>query len=258
MQLAETFDQVADLYDATRPGYPAALFEALVRACGLEPGDPVLEIGCGSGQATQGLLRQGLAVTALDPGPELIRRARRRFGDLDDLAFVTSKFEDWTPPRNAFRLVASAQAWHWIPQEIGFLKAAEALAPGGVLAVFGNVPAPPSDEDLAVLAPIFARHAPKLWAPPPEDWYLPTGPVAGLFAISGRFAPAAHAAFPWTWRKTVAQHLDFLRSRSDYQMVAAGPREALLAEIGEVLRARGEDIEAPYEAHLYWARRSGG
>ncbi len=82
MQLAETFDQVADLYDATRPGYPTALFETLVRAGGLEPGDPVLEVGCGTGQATEGLRRQGLALTALDPGPDLIRHARRRFGDI--------------------------------------------------------------------------------------------------------------------------------------------------------------------------------
>jgi SAM-dependent methyltransferase len=259
MQLAETFDHVADLYDASRPGYPRALFDTLMRAGRLEPGDPVLEVGCGTGQATEGLRRRGLAVTGLDPGPELVRHARRRFGDTDDLDFVTARFEDWTPPREAFRMVASAQAWHWIPPGIAFAKAAQALAPGGLLAVFGNVPAPPPDADLAALAPLFARHAPKLWNLPPESWYLPQGPVAGLFAISGLFEAVHHAAFPWTWRKSVREHLDFLRSRSDYQMVEAGSREALLAEIGALLRARsGEDLELAYEAHLYWARRRPG
>ena len=255
MRLAETFNHVADLYDATRPSYPDALFETLVGAAGLEAGDPVLEVGCGTGRGDWGPAPRGLAVTALDPGPELVRHARRRFGDHDDLVFVTAKFEDWEPPRAAFRMVASAQAWHWIPSPTAFAKAAEALAPGGVLAVFGNAPAALSEADLEILAPIFARRAPTLWVPPPESWYLPQGPVAGLFAISGLFELAEHATFPWTWRTTVAEHLDFLRSRSDYQMVAADRREALLAEIGEALRARrGEPLELAYETHLYWAR----
>ena len=80
MQLAETFDHVADLYDAARPGYPAALFETLVRAGRLEPGDPVLEVGGGTGQSTQGLRRQGLALVQRVERrvihPQAVRRAK--------------------------------------------------------------------------------------------------------------------------------------------------------------------------------------
>jgi SAM-dependent methyltransferase len=256
MRQAETFDQVAELYDAARPGYPAALFEALTDAAGLAPGDPVLEVGCGTGKATEGLRALGLAVTALDPGENLIRQAKLRFGEADDLLFVTETFEAWDAPPEAFRLVASAQAWHWIPPEASFPKAAETLAPGGVLAVFGNCPGDLPLDVADALASVFARHRVPRPATVPEVGYRPDGPLAGLYAASGRFEPAQHALFPWTWRKTVDQHMDFVRSRSDIQMIPAAIREPLLADLEPALRAAmGDDLVLPYEAHLYWARK---
>jgi SAM-dependent methyltransferase len=258
MQLKDTFDTVADLYDAVRPTYPAALFEAIAAEAAIEPGDWALEVGCGSGQATRGLLELGLTVTALDPGPALIFNARRRYAGVEAVDFVTAPFEAWSTPARAFRLVASAQAWHWIDPDIAFAKAAHTLEPGGVLAVFGNVPLPAPPELLARLAPIFARHPPELWGPPPESWYLPEGPVAGLFAASGRFEPAAHRVFPWTWRKSLAEHLDFLRSRSDYQMIPGERREALLSDLAAALADQPPELAIGYEAHLYLARRLEG
>jgi SAM-dependent methyltransferase len=258
MQLKDTFDTVADLYDAVRPSYPTALFEAVAAAAAIEPGDWALEVGCGSGQATSGLLAVGLTVTALDPGPALIAAARRRYAGIEAVDFVTAPFEAWTPPARAFRVVASAQAWHWIDPAIAFAKAADALEPGGVLAVFGNVPVPIAPELLERVAPIYADRGLDVRTPPPESWYLPHGPIADLFAASGRFEPATHQAFPWTWRKTLAEHLDFLRSRSDHQMLPAGDLESLLADLAVALADQPPELAIEYESHLYWARRREG
>jgi SAM-dependent methyltransferase len=258
MRQAEIFDQVAELYDAARPSYPQALFQTLAREAGLAPGDRVLEVGCGTGKATQGLIDLGLVVTALDPGENLLRQARRRFGDAQDLVFVQAPFETWDAPAAAFRLVASAQAWHWIPSEASFPKAAAALAPGGVLAVFANCPSDLSQDAADALASVFARHGLPRPGPPPETGYRPDGPMTGQFAASGLFEPARHALFHWTWRKTVAQHMAFLRSRSDIQLIPAATREPLLADLGPALRAAmGDELALPYESHLYWARKAG-
>ena len=257
MRQSETFDRVAELYDAARPSYPVALFQALAHAAGLVPGDPVLEVGCGTGKATAGLLTLGLAVTALDPGENLIQQAKRRFGEAEGLLFVTEPFERWAAPAEAYRLVASAQAWHWIPPEASFPKAADALKPGGVLGVFGNCPCDLPPEVADALAAPFVRHGLPRPKTLPEVAYRPTGPLAELFAASGRFEPARHAVFPWVWRKTVDQHMDFLRSRSDIQMIPAETREALLADLGPALRAAmGDDLALHYETHLYWALKS--
>lgn len=47
-----TFDQVADLYDRHRPGYSEALFDDLARWSAIPDRARMLEIGCGTGQAS--------------------------------------------------------------------------------------------------------------------------------------------------------------------------------------------------------------
>jgi SAM-dependent methyltransferase len=250
MDLRDTFDTVADVYDAARPGYPAGLFADIAETTGLEPGDAVLEVGCGSGQATEGLLGLGAYVTALDPGPALIAAAKARFAGRGGVRFVTARFEAWTPPARAFRLVAAAQAWHWVPPAEGFARAAAALQPGGWLAIFGHAPVgfPKSFTDAA--QPLYMRFAPELWAPPPESWYLPPGPVSGLIATSGAFAPPVHRAHPWTWRHTPDSFRAFLTSRSDVQVLPTGRREPLIDGLARIVADQG-GLAIGYESHLY-------
>ena len=61
-RLRSTFDAVATLYDQARPGHPERLFDDLASLSGTEPGAKVLEIGCGTAQATVPLARRGYHV----------------------------------------------------------------------------------------------------------------------------------------------------------------------------------------------------
>ena len=251
-----SFDAVADLYDAARPGYPDALFEHLIKAAGARSGASVLEVGCGTGKATEGFLQRGLKVLAVEPGAQLIAAAKRRTGGSGDAVFVQSTFEAFEPtPDQLFPLIAAAQAWHWVAPEIGFAKAADLLRPGGTLAVFGNVPVgvPPALE--ASLATIYNRHAPDLAGHPGEGWYLPQGPVPALFAASGRFEPAMHLVYSWDQSMTAAQFAGFLASRSSVLVLDQPVREALLNEVVEVVEAFGGAFDLAYQTHLHHARR---
>jgi len=252
MDQRDTFDAVAEVYDAARRGYPPALFADIAEISGLEPGDAVLEVGCGSGQATQDLMALGGYVTALDPGAALVATARRRLAGRGGVSFVTARFEDWTPPARAFRLVAAAQAWHWVPAAGAFAQAARALAPGGWLAIFGSAPVRFPQAFLKAAEPLYMRHASELWAPPPESWYLPQGPLGGLIAASGRFGPQVRRAYPWTWRHTADSFRAFLTSRSDFQVIPPAPREALIGGLAGIVAALG-GLDIAYESHLYMA-----
>lgn len=249
------FDGMAQAYDAWRPGYPDALFADLAAEAGLTEADRILELGCGAGQATAGLAALGVPLLALDPGPELIRAARARVGQAPHVAFAETTFEDWPLQTAAFRLVAAAQAWHWIDPGVRFEKAARALVPGGVLAVIGNVPMPAPADFIQAIEPLFARHAPHLWGPPPEAWYLPTGPLPELFPTAQRFGPLVHRAYPYSIVHTRESFEGLHRSFSYYRALPQADREALIGGMGDLVEARGGEFRMDYQAHLYMAHR---
>ncbi|MFF0791644.1 hypothetical protein [Streptomyces spiralis] len=51
--LGRLFDEVPELYDRVRPGYPDELFADLAGVTGLDETSSVLEVGCGTGHATR-------------------------------------------------------------------------------------------------------------------------------------------------------------------------------------------------------------
>jgi SAM-dependent methyltransferase len=232
-----------------RPTYPDELYDDLANVVG-GAGERVLEVGCGSGQATLGLLNRGWEVVAVDPGDDLVALAKARVSG--KVSFYVARFEAFDPPAGSFRLVASAQAWHWIDPAVSFPKAAAALEPGGWLAVFGHVPMSPSANILERLEPVYHKIAPDLWRPPPQAWYLPEGPVRGLFDASGLFGPVAHRSYTWSEQVTPEAFIRQLRTRSDYNLIDADRRDRLLAEVEKVLIPLGE-LSLTNETHLYRA-----
>jgi ubiquinone/menaquinone biosynthesis C-methylase UbiE len=70
-RLRSTFDRAALLYDKVRPGYPEELSEDLLSLSGIPAGGRVLEVGCGTGQATLPLARHGYGMLCVELGENL-------------------------------------------------------------------------------------------------------------------------------------------------------------------------------------------
>jgi SAM-dependent methyltransferase len=250
-----TFDGVAALYGDARPTYPEPVFDDIAAFAGLDGRDAVLEIGCGTGQATRGFARHGFSILALDPGTDLIGIARKNLQEFLNVRLAETTFEAWPGETAAFKLVMAAQSLHWVAPEVRFAKTAEQLVPGGTLAVFGNVPMPPAPPLAAEFAHLYTHYAPSLAGPPAEAWYLPDGPFAKLLGESKYFEPAMHRCYPWSRMHSAASYTDLLRTLSSYRLLADDRREALLAAIAEVITAHGGEFELRYETHLYLAKR---
>ena len=158
-QLRTTFSEAAELYDRMRPSYPRAVFEELAEFGRLGPGSRVLEIGCGTGQATLPLAQRGYRVAAVELGAELAAIARRKLAPFPRVEVVVSDFEDWstpwseaergpapwseaergsTPwseaergllPADPFDAVVSATAFHWLDPAVRVARSAATLRP---------------------------------------------------------------------------------------------------------------------------------
>ncbi len=141
------FDLAAEDYQRTRPVCPPALFDDLIELAGLQAGDRVLEIGCGTGQATVPLAERGLAVTAVELGAGLAAVARHRLAAFPAAEVVTAAFEDW-PARGApFDAVVAVSSLHWIDPHLRYAKPHELLRPGRAMAVAGCMWAQPADAE---------------------------------------------------------------------------------------------------------------
>jgi SAM-dependent methyltransferase len=124
-------DQARD-YDRHRPRYPEGVFDDIVTIAGVRPGTKAIEIGAGTGIATEPLVDRGLALTAIEPAAEMAAVAEAKLAGRASI-FV-GRFEDYRT-QSPVQLVAAFNAWHWMEPTLAVDRVAEAIVPNGFLAL---------------------------------------------------------------------------------------------------------------------------
>lgn len=127
------FDTAADVYDRTRPDYPPQLYAALAELTGLPlAGATVVEVGAGTGIATEQLTARGANVLALDLSLAMLRCHR-----LPGRA-AAGRAEALPVRDSCADLVCYATAFHWADGDAAGAEARRVLRPRGALAVWWN------------------------------------------------------------------------------------------------------------------------
>jgi len=98
-----------------------------------------LEIGCGTGAFARALARRCKRVVALDLSAEMIRAARSRSSQLENLEFQLADAMTWEFPQSHFDFVCSIATLHHLEQRELLLKIKNALNPRGILVVLDLV-----------------------------------------------------------------------------------------------------------------------
>lgn len=245
--LGQVFNEVPELYDRVRPGYPDELFAELVAITGMDERSSVLEVGCGTGQATRSLATLGCSLTAVEPGEGMAALARQRLANFPNVEVETSSFEEWDDRGRRFDVLVAAAAWHWVDPSIGWRRAREVLHQGGWMALIGNIVVrrPGDHEVYAETADLHERFAPGNpdWGHPPlEDEVRTSGEGWGLVEDPcALFGPTIVRWYPTVQWFDGTGFADHLRSTSPYRRLDSEIREPLLDAIAEGIRMRMGD-----------------
>jgi len=272
------FDEMAAEYDRHRPAYPDELLDRACQVAGIGSGDRVLEVGCGTGQLTRGLVARGLRVTAVEPGKSLIALARRNLDGAGAVEFVNARFEDALLPAEQFQAVFCASAFHWVDPAVGWRKAADVLVPGGTLALvsyFGLEEPRTKDDQEAALAAV-RKVAPDIAADWPAYRDLDAtiagverrrGNVSAAWAwlgsydigqdYAGRlFGDVQVAVTPKLTEHTPGELNAVVRTMSFYARLSPDQRQALEREYEAIYERLGRPIRASTVAALVMAQRA--
>jgi len=273
----KVFDEIAAEYDRHRPAYPDELIDQACRVAGIGSGDDVLEVGCGTGQLTRGLVARGLHVTAVEPGKSLIALARQNLEGAGEVEFVNAQFEDALLPREQFTAVFSASAFHWVDPKVSWQRAADVLVPGGTLALmqYCGIEEPRSKPDQEAALAAIRKIAPDIAANWPvyrdldatlagmeqrrsnvsEVWaWLGSYDIGQDYA--GRLFGDVQVAFmPKLIEQTPDQLNAVLRTMSFYARLSPAQRHALEREYEAIYERLGRPIRASTVTALVTAPR---
>lgn len=237
--LETTFNTVVEQYDRMRPTYVEALYDDIWNYGGLGENITAVEVGIGTGQATQPVLNRGAAVTAVELGADLAAFCAKKFADNPRFKVVNLPFQDFEAPEGSVDLIYSASAFHWIPEEIGYTKVFEMLRPGGVFARFANHPYKDKEKEALhdAMQALYAKFMPRSKLSPEYS----EAEARARAAVGARygFVDIQYRLYKRTRTFTAQQYTDLLGTYSDHIALGEEKRNEFFALIREEINRFG-------------------
>jgi SAM-dependent methyltransferase len=250
-----TFDDVAQIYHDVRPGYPAQLFDDIVSLSGIPSGGRILEVGCGPGKATIPFAKRGYAMLCLELGQTLAALAAENCRAYPGVEIQNFAFEDWPVEMASFDLFISAQAFHWIPPEIGYARAATALNGTGSLALFWSQHPLWDTPIRRALDRVYRDKAPQMADDAEKNSpEILTKRTVNDINASGYYQDLLVKHYPWSERYTADHYVKLLNTYSDHRNLPDEKKRDLFGAIHELIERFGGMIEIPYVTVLYLAQ----
>ena len=242
------YSGVAAVYDRLRPGYSSTLIDQVLEITQLSPGSNLLEIGAGPGTATVSFAPLGCSMLCLEPNSDFYQLAQRNCQAYPNVKIHNTSFEEWELEPEEFDAILSATAFHWIPAEIRFLKAAQALRDRGYLILLWNTGLEPEPEIQAELQNIYQDYVPD-FVPyeglATQQQHLQS--FGQMILDSGYFQNLVSQAYVCTAHYAITDYLLLLSTYSPYLNLETQAREALFASLKTKLEQQG-----PGQIKLYY------
>ncbi|MBQ1431656.1 MAG: methyltransferase domain-containing protein [Ruminococcus sp.] len=230
------FDSIPDQFDKWRIHYSSELFEYLIRYAGIGEGVKVLELGPGTGQATDPILDTGCDYTAIELGKNFSDILMKKYGTRDNYNLINDDFiiHDFDDER--FDLIYSAATIQWIPENIAFGKTFELLKSGGMLAMmFLHGDYQSADPELyADIQKVYDKYF-----KPPTDY------KSGFIydnAVNYGFTELETKYFKGRREYTADEYIQYIGTHSDHITLKEPYRTPFFEGIYDAVKAHGDKI----------------
>ena len=217
----------------------------------------MLEIGCGTGQATLPLAQRGYSMLCVELGEGLAAAARGKLAPFPNVEVLHANFEVWEPQRAGFDAIVAFTAFHWIDPALRFEKSARLLRPSGSLALVGtlHVQRPGGDtfwvevqDDYDAVVPSDENGPPPL----PDE----IEDLRAEIEASGRFEYVGVRRYVWDLDYTADDYISLLDTYSGHRALDDERRMRLYDLIRGRIEARpGGRVTKTYLTILNVARR---
>lgn len=251
------YSPAAEAYNKTRPRYPKDLIREVVERVQLSSNSKILEVGCGPGTATVAFAQLGCLMRCLEPNPDFYQLAQQNCKQYPNVEIQNTSFEEWILEANKFDAVLAASSFHWIPPDIGYPKAANALREKGYLILLWNKELQPDYKVYQDLSEVYHIHAPSLARY--EDEETQNKILQGLGQIvtdSSQFRDLISSQIQVEVTYTVDEYLALLNTYSPYLKLDPQNKELLFQGLrNKIERNYGGSLQLSYVSAFHIAQK---
>lgn len=252
---SEMFDQTAEYYDKFRPSYPAEIIDKIISTANICSNSRALEIGAGSGKATELFVPYKFNIHCVEPGENLVKKGRIKFSGYNNVRFEVARFEELDLLPKQYDLVFSAQAFHWVPQPIGYQKCADTLKDTGYLALFWNMYITYDNDLDNELIEISNKHGGFASFLSVDGCEKRIEAVVAEIEESGYFNPPITHRVLWNKEYTADEYFGFVQTGNFFVQKSDKEKKDAYNDIINLANKHGGVINRPYLCVLYLASK---
>lgn len=241
------YTALADAY-LQRPDYAEPVIDALVGATGVQPGDPVCDIGAGVAHLTLMLARRQFSVVAVEPNDAMRANGQRRTVSMQNVVWHEGTGEQTGQADGAFALVTFGSSFNVTDRAKALAETHRILRRGGWFACMWN------HRDLD--DPIQGRIESIIRERVPVYGYgTRREDQTGVINASGLFGPVLRIEGAVIHRQSVKDCVEAWRSHATLQRQAGDAFHSVVDAIAEYLEGLGQsELEIPYTTRLWAAQ----
>ena len=251
---SKKFDLVSDTYDLYRPSYPQALINQIMLTSNIDNLSKILEVGAGSGKATELFVNKDLNIHCIEHGPNLVKKGLDKFKDINQVSYECVAFQDWEIQEYAYDLIFSAQAFHWVPKPQGYKTLAKALKDQGQMMIFWNKYVNTGDEISVELASILKEYKILYMLDNKEMETYRNRTYDGIYTTD-LFKEIEIFDYPWEMEYSYNDFINFISTMNTYISLENQEKDVLNMRLMELFSKINYKITFNYNAILFSARK---